>query len=79
MNLQQPVKDCRNDGIGKFLVFDFLYRTQVQQSEKTQINLNKFTNHKSRHSREGGNPLQINSLVQAIDARLPGHDNIEVF
>jgi len=24
------LKDCRNDGIGKFLVFDFLYRTQVK-------------------------------------------------
>ncbi|TDI93195.1 MAG: hypothetical protein E2O77_03395 [Caldithrix sp.] len=23
------LKDCRNDGMGKFLVFDFLYRTQV--------------------------------------------------
>ncbi len=29
MNLQQPVKDCRNDGICKSSVFDFLYRTQV--------------------------------------------------
>ena len=23
------LKDCRNDGTCKFLVFDFLYRTQV--------------------------------------------------
>jgi len=26
-----------------------------------------------------GNPLQINNLVQVMDARLLGHDNIEVF
>ena len=55
------------------------HKNFLKQSKKTQNNLNKFTNHKSRHSREGGNPLQINSLVQAMDARLLGHDNIEVF
>ncbi len=27
----------------------------------------------------GGNPHQINNLVQEMDARLLGHDNIEVF
>ena len=26
-----------------------------------------------------GNPHQINNLVQVMDARLLGHDNIEVF
>jgi len=31
------------------------------------------------NSPEGGNPLQINNLVQVVDARLLGHDNIEVF
>ncbi len=33
----------------------------------------------SSRRREGGNPLQINNLVQVMDARLLGHDNIEVF
>ncbi len=33
----------------------------------------------SSRRREGGNPLQINNLVQVMDARLLGHDNIEVY
>ena len=45
----------------------------------TQFGVKTLTNQKSRHSREGGNPLQINNLVQVLDARLLRHDNIEVF
>ena len=33
----------------------------------------------SCHSRAGGNPFQINNLVQILDARLRGHDDIGIF
>ena len=37
------LKDCRNDGICKFLAFDFLYRTQVKSGNLVNFSLKKAT------------------------------------